>query len=108
MYLLDEEVYLLEGRGVVGAEMSAHRPTVPAMTAVLRRIAPPRAVAVQFDDGRWVDGLQTAWVGSRTGRGGPRSITCCGHSAAERYGRLVVIPSSGQRVAQLWSQPWRY
>ena len=32
------------------------------MSAVLRRIDPPRAVEVQLDDGRWVDGLQQAWV----------------------------------------------
>jgi hypothetical protein len=32
------------------------------VSAVLRRIDPPRAVQVQLDDGRWVDGLQIAWV----------------------------------------------
>lgn len=37
-------------------------PAVPAVSAVLRRIDPPRVVQVQLDDGRWVAALQTAWV----------------------------------------------
>ena len=35
---------------------------MPAVSAILRRIDPPRVVQVQLDDGRWVDGFQYVWV----------------------------------------------
>ena len=47
--------------------MSARPPTVRLVPAGLRSYDPPRTVEVQLDDGRWVPGLQAAWVRQQDG-----------------------------------------
>ncbi len=89
------------GRGALVGLVSpvSDRPsTVPAVTADLRAFDPPRAVEVQLDDGRWVPGLQAAWLRSP---GGPWRASVS-YSLQHDHGRgthLATLPPERVRVS---------
>ena len=66
------------------------------MPVVLRCIDPPRVVQVQLDDGRWVDGLQQAWVRQQDGSWWA-SVTYSLHHDHGRGTHLASLPSDRVR-----------
>jgi hypothetical protein len=63
----------------------------------LRRIDPPRAVEVQLDDGRWVPGLQTAWV-RQEGGSWRASVTFSLQHDHGRGNHLASLPAGRVRL----------